>query len=203
MSPFPVTASSIRRIRLRLWETEPAPSFCNAARPVGSAIFGHFADKIGRRRLLVITIGGIGVMSLLGGLLPTYSQIGVWSYVMFCVLRFMMGCFFGGEYAIGHTFAIEHAPANKRGMIGGFIQSGFPLGYVFASLVFAAISAMLTKAAMAQFGWRIAFITGVMPVLLAMYIRTRLHESPSFEKHTAQGPMATTPVLSLLNPPHL
>lgn len=178
-------------------------SITMAARPVGSAVFGHFADKIGRRRLLVITIGGIGIMSLLGGLLPTYQEIGVWSYVMFCVLRFFMGCFFGGEYAIGHTFAIEHAPANKRGAIGGFIQSGFPLGYVFASLVFALISALLTKAAMTQFGWRIAFITGVMPVLLAMYIRTRLHESPEFEKAKAKGMMDKTPFLSLFKPPAL
>ena len=73
----------------------------------------------------------------LPGFLPTYQQIGVWSYVLFCVLRFLMGCFFGGEYAVGHVFAIEHAPQPRRGAIGGFIQSGFPLGYVFASLVVA------------------------------------------------------------------
>ena len=143
-------------------------SITMAARPVGAAFFGQFADKIGRRLLLVFTIGGVGVMSVLGGLLPTYQQIGVWSYVIFCCLRFCMGCFFGGEYAIGHTFAIEHAPTKKRGAVGGFIQSGFPLGYVFASLVFAGISASLTKAAMQQYGWRIAFVTGVMPVILAI-----------------------------------
>jgi len=178
-------------------------SITMAARPVGSAIFGQFADKIGRRMLLVITIGGVGVMSVLGGLLPTYQQIGVWAYVVFCVLRFMMGCFFGGEYAIGHTFAIEHAPARKRGAVGGFIQSGFPLGYVFASLVFAAISATVSKAAMQQYGWRIAFFTGVMPVLLALYIRTTLHESPEFEKAKAAGNVEKAPFLSLFKPPQL
>ncbi len=178
-------------------------SITMAARPVGSAFFGQYADKIGRRRLLILTIGGVGVMSVLGGVLPTYQQIGVWSYVIFCFLRFFMGCFFGGEYAIGHTFAIEHAPAKKRGAVGGFIQSGFPLGYVFASLVFAAISAMLTKASMQQFGWRIAFVTGVMPVLLALFIRARLHESPEFEKAKAAGTMDKTPFLSLFKPPAL
>lgn len=178
-------------------------SITMAARPVGSAIFGQFADKIGRRLLLIFTIGGVGVMSLLGGLLPTYQQIGVWSYVIFCILRFFMGCFFGGEYAIGHTFAIEHAPTKKRGAVGGFIQSGFPLGYVFASLVFAGISALLTKAAMLQFGWRIAFATGIMPVILAIIIRRTLSESPEFEKAKAAGTMDKAPFLSLFKPPAL
>ena len=76
-------------------------SITMAARPIGSAIFGRYADKIGRRFLLVLTIGGVGVMSLLGGFLPTYAQIGVWAYVIFCVLRLFMGIFFGGEYAVG------------------------------------------------------------------------------------------------------
>ena len=106
-------------------------SITMAARPIGSAIFGRFADKIGRRVLLIFTIGGVGVMSLLGGFLPTYAQIGVWSYVIFCVLRLFMGIFFGGEYAVGHTFAIEYAPQKKRGAIGGFIQSGFPARLCF------------------------------------------------------------------------
>ena len=90
-------------------------SITMAARPVGAAIFGHFADKVGRKRLLILTIGGVGVMSFVAAFLPTYAQLGVWAYVLFCVLRFLMGCFFGGEYAVGHTFAIEHAPDGRRG----------------------------------------------------------------------------------------
>jgi MFS family permease len=178
-------------------------SITMAARPIGSAFFGRYADRIGRRLLLIFTIGGVGVMSLLGGLLPTYEQIGVWSYVIFCCLRFLMGCFFGGEYAVGHTFAIEYAPRKKRGAVGGFIQSGFPLGYVLASLVFAGISAMLTKAAMQQYGWRIAFMTGIVPVILALAIRSILHESPEFEKTKAAGTMDKSPFLSLFKPPAL
>lgn len=174
-----------------------------AARPIGSAFFGHYADKIGRRFLLVLTIGGVGVMSLIAGFLPTYAQVGVWSYVIFCVLRFFMGCFFGGEYAVGHTFAIEHAPQPRRGTIGGFIQSGFPLGYVLASLVFALISFLTSKAAMAHYGWRIAFMTGVIPVFLALYIRSNLHESPEFEKAKATGKIEKAPFFSLFRPPQL
>jgi MFS family permease len=150
-----------------------------------------------------MTIGGVGVMSLLGGFLPTYAQVGVWAYVIFCVLRLSMGVFFGGEYAVGHTFAIEYAPQNKRGAIGGFIQSGFPLGYVFASLVFALISFLASKEAMAAYGWRIAFMTGVVPVFLALYIRKNLGESPGFEKTKATGKIDKSPFLNLFKPPQL
>jgi MFS family permease len=178
-------------------------SITMAARPVGSAFFGHYADKIGRRLMLILTIGGVGVMSVLAGFLPTYAQLGVWSYVLFCVLRFFMGCFFGGEYAVGHTFAIEHAPQSRRGAIGGFVQSGFPLGYVFAALVFALISHLTTAAGMTQFGWRIAFMTGVVPVFLALYLRSRLHESPEFEKSKALGEIEKNPFFNLFKPPQL
>jgi len=123
-------------------------SITMAARPVGSAFFGAHADKIGRRWLLIFTIGGVGVMSLLAGFLPTYAQMGAWAYLIFSVLRFLMGCFFGGEYAVGHTFAIEFAPRNRRGAIAGFVQSGFPLGYVFAALVVALISHIVGDAGM-------------------------------------------------------
>lgn len=178
-------------------------SITMAARPVGSAFFGHYADKIGRKMLLIATIGGVGVMSFIAGFMPTYAQCGVWAYVAFCCLRFLMGCFFGGEYAVGHTFAIEHAPQAKRGRISGFVQSGFPLGYVAASLVFAALSASLSKEAMLAYGWRIAFMSGVVPVFLALYIRRTVHESPEFEKAKREGTIEKAPFLSLFRPPQL
>jgi MFS transporter, MHS family, proline/betaine transporter len=178
-------------------------SITMAARPIGSAIFGHYADKIGRRFLLILTIGGVGVMSFASAFLPTYRQIGGWAYVLFCFLRFLMGCLFGGEYAVGHTFAIEHAPPRRRGAIGGFIQSGFPLGYVAASLVFALISRLLGAEAMFAYGWRIVFMTGVLPVFLALYIRRMLPESPEFERARREGVIEKTPLLSMFKPPGL
>ena len=178
-------------------------SITMASRPIGSALFGRYADKIGRRFLLVLTIGGVGLMSLLGGFLPTYAEVGVWSYVIFCSLRLLMGIFFGGEYAVGHTFAIEYAPQKKRGMIGGFIQSGFPLGYVLGSLVFALVSSLTTSQTMLSYGWRIVFMTGVIPVFLALYIRNNLHESPEFEKAKARGKIEKSPFLNLFKPPQL
>ncbi len=176
-------------------------SITMAARPLGSAIFGHYADKIGRQSLLVITIAGVGVMSFVAAVLPTYASAGVWAYVLFCLLRFGMGCFFGGEYAVGHTFAIEHAPPDKRGAVGGFIQSGFPAGYVLATLVFALISAVVGKEAMFEYGWRIAFLTGVLPVFLALYIRRMLPESPEFERAREKGEIESAPFWSLFKPP--
>lgn len=178
-------------------------SITMASRPVGSAIFGHYADRIGRQLLLVVTIGGVGVMSFIAAFLPSHATAGVWAYVMFCLLRFGMGCFFGGEYAVGHTFAIEHAPAEKRGAIGGFIQSGFPAGYVLATLVFAFISSVTGKEGMLTYGWRIVFLTGVLPVFLAVYIRRRLPESPEFEKAKEKGEIEMTPFLNLFKPPAL
>ncbi|MGC8491102.1 MAG: MFS transporter [Syntrophobacteraceae bacterium] len=178
-------------------------SITMAARPVGSAIFGRYADKLGRRQLLVFTIGGVGFMSLLTALLPTEATWGVWAYVMFCVLRFFMGCFFGGEYAVGHTFAIEHSPSGKRGLVGGFIQSGFPMGYVIASLMFALFSHILGADAMLRYGWRIVFLTGLLPVFVALYIRKALPETPEFEKLKKKGKLARAPFLSLFKPPAL
>jgi MFS family permease len=178
-------------------------SITMAARPVGSAIFGHYADKVGRQMLLVITIGGVGVMSGLSALLPTYASAGISAYVLFCVIRFIMGCFFGGEYAVGHTFAIEHAPTKKRGAVSGFVQSGFPMGYVLASLIFAFIAYTIGPDDMIKYGWRIAFVTGIVPVFLAIYIRRMLPESPEFEKAKAKGELEKAPFFSLFKPPAL
>ncbi len=178
-------------------------SITMAARPVGSAFFGHFADKTGRKTLLVITIGGVGLMSVASALLPTQAVAGIWSYVLFCIMRFIMGCFFGGEYAVGHTFAIEHAPVGRRGLVGGFIQSGFPLGFVFGSLVFALISHLVGSDAMIRYGWRLSFLTGVMPVILAIYIRRSLTESPEFERIKKEGAIEKAPFFSMFKPPAL
>ena len=104
---------------------------------------------------------------------------------------------------MGHTFAIEHAPAGKRGLVGGFIQSGFSLGYVFASLMFAFISHIVGSDAMLRYGWRIAFVTGIMPVILALYIRKSLPESPEFKRVQALGQIEKAPFLSMFKPPAL
>jgi len=177
-------------------------SITMAARPLGAAIFGHYADKIGRRFLLMLTIGGVGLMSLLSAFIPTRAQVGMGlAYLIFGILRFLMGVFFGGEYAVGHAFAIEHAPQARRGAIGGFIQSGFPMGYALASFVIMGFSVALGEAAMQDYGWRIIFATGTAPVLLALYIRKALVESPEFEKAKRTGKIEKRPFATLFKPP--
>ncbi len=178
-------------------------SITMAARPVGAAFFGHFADKTGRRFLLIFTISGVGLMSFASAFLPTQASVGGWAYLLFSIIRFLMGCFFGGEYAVGHTFAIEHAPRERRGAIGGFVQSGFPLGYVLASFLFAFVSKSLGDEAMLDYGWRIVLASGVAPVFLALYIRRILPESPEFERAKEQGTIEKAPFFSLFKPPPL
>ena len=134
-----------------------------AARPIGSAFFGAYADKIGRRFLLMFTIGGVGVMSLLCGFLPTYAQVGVRSYVLYCVLRFFMGIFFGGEYAVGHTFAIEYAPQQTARRHRRIYSVRLPPGLRAGVAGLCPISYFCGKEAILAYGWRIAFMTGVLP----------------------------------------
>lgn len=175
-----------------------------AARPLGAAVFGHYADKIGRRPLLILTIAGVGIMSVVCAFIPSPARIGLAAaYTIFMAARFIMGCFFGGEYAVGHTFAIEHAPQKRRGSIGGFIQSGFPLGYAAASFVVLGTSLVIGEEAMYDWGWRLMFFTGVAPVGLALYIRRFIVESPVFEHAKKTGMVAEVPFLKLFRPPTL
>jgi MFS family permease len=175
-----------------------------AARPVGALIFGHLADRMGRRSLLIVTIAGVGALSVVCALVPSPAQIGLAAaYTLFMAARFVMGCFFGGEYAVGHTFAIEHAPAARRGAVGGFVQSGFPLGYAAASFVVLGASLLMGERAMQEYGWRLMFASGVAPVALALCIRKSLSESPVFAAAQGRGRAAAPPLLALLRPPAL
>lgn len=178
-------------------------SITMAGRPLGSAIFGHYGDKIGRRKLLMITISGVGVCSLLAAFLPTYHSVGALAWFLFALLRLFMGILFGGEYAVGHTFAIEFSPRDIRGRVGGFVQSGFPLGYVFGAVVFALVSMVLGKDAMMTIGWRITFATGVVPVLAGLLIRFYTRESPVFMEAIEKGDIEKAPFFSLFKRPAL
>ena len=178
-------------------------SITMAARPVGSAFFGHYADKIGRRWLLMFTIAGVGVMSLLAGFLPTYATAGAWAYMLFSVLRFFMGCFFGGEYAVGHTFAIEFAPRIDAVQSPDSCSRVFRWAMSLPRLSWPDCPRLLVDAGMLRYGWRIAFMTGVVPVFLALWIRSTLHESPEFEKAKASGKVEKAPFFTLFKPPQL
>ena len=178
-------------------------SITMAARPFGSAFFGHYADKFGRRRIFLMTMAGVGIVTAITAFLPTYAEIGVWAWVLFAILRFVMGFMFGGEYAVGHTFTMELCPKDIRGRVGGVIQAGFPFGYMLASLVFSGFSSVLSKEAMISVGWRYVFLTGLIPVFVALAVRRMLPESPMFEHAKEKGELEKHPFLSLFKPPAL
>ena len=115
-------------------------------RPCGAVIFGHWADKIGRRRTTIISIAGFGTLTALIAFLPGNDSIGVWSLVLLILLRFADGIFMGGEYTSNNTLALEMVPKERRGFVGGLIQAAYPLGFAVVSLVTAFMLAVTTKA---------------------------------------------------------
>jgi len=170
-------------------------------RPLGAAIFGHYADRIGRRRIFLITMAGVGVVTGATAFLPTYAEVGVWAWVLFATMRLIMGIFMGGETAAGHTFTMELAPKDIRGRVAGIIQSGYPFGYMLSTLVFAAFSSVMSKEAMISVGWRYVFLTGLAPVAVALAVRLFLPESPLFKQVKEKGELEKHPFLSLFKPP--
>jgi len=178
-------------------------SITMAARPFGSAFFGHYADKFGRRRIFLITMAGVGIAAGLIAALPTYAEAGVWAWVLLAIIMFAMGFMFGGEYAVGHTFTMELCPKDIRGRVSGIIQSGFQFGYMLACLVFAAFSAVMGQEAMISVGWRYVFLTGLAPVFVALVVGKILPESPLYEHAKEKGELEKNPFFSLFKPPAL
>lgn len=139
-------------------------------RPVGSIIFGHFGDRIGRKQTALVSILGFGVVTLLMAILPGYEMIGLWGIGLLVLLRFIDGIFLGGEYTAANPLAMEYAPKDKRGLVGAFVIGGFPLAYVAISII-TLIMLKLTPAGdvnspYVQWGWRIPFIVGVIAAAL-------------------------------------
>ncbi|AAY81568.1 MFS transporter [Sulfolobus acidocaldarius] len=172
-------------------------------RPLGSAIFGNFGDVWGRRRTLMITIIGFSVFSALIGLLPTYAAIGIAASILYAVLRFIEGIFVGGEYAVGHPFAIEYAPSKWRGLVSGIAQGAFSWGTAIgAGIVYLFISVLGDKA-MSDYGWRLVFFTGLIPAAVAFIIRYLVPETPVFRKALSERKLERIPFFSLFRPPTL
>lgn len=142
-------------------------------RPCGAVIFGHWADKIGRRRTTIISIAGFGTLTALIALLPGNDSIGIWSLVLLILLRFADGVFMGGEYTSNNTLALEMVPKERRGFVGGLIQAAYPLGFAVVSLVTAFMLAVTTKAEYLAWGWRVPFLLGgVLAFAFLLYYRS-------------------------------
>ena len=164
------------------------------ARPIGSALFGHFGDKIGRKRTLVASLLTMGVSTVAIGLLPTYESIGILAPILLCVFRIGQGIGLGGEWGGAALVATENAPQGKRGLWGSFPQLGAPIGLFSANAVFFLVSHFLGPKDMVAWGWRIPFLLSVVLVAVGLYVRLSLHESLIFRQAEAQGRKLHAPV---------
>lgn len=168
------------------------------ARPLGGMFFGAMGDKIGRRKTLMITIVGIGVITGLIGLLPTYAAIGIAAPLLLVLLRVFQGLFVGGEWSGAMTIVVENAPLKRRARYAALPQIGSPIGTIFSSGGFFLMTIFFSQENFASFGWRIPFLAAFPIVLLALYIRSRLDESPVFTELKERDATEKTPIRTVL-----
>ncbi len=152
------------------------------ARPIGAALFGHLGDRIGRKATLVAALLTMGISTVCIGLLPTYAQIGIVAPLLLAACRLGQGLGLGGEWSGAVLLATENAPEGKRAWYGMFPQLGAPIGFILATGSFLLLSAAIPEQAFMQWGWRIPFIASAILVIVGLYIRLKLHETPAFQK---------------------
>ena len=155
------------------------------ARPVGGILFGHFGDRVGRKRTLVIALVLMGIASTLIGLLPTYATIGIAAPILLSLLRFAQGLAIGGQWGGAMLLVTESAPADKRGFYGAFAQAGAPVGVILANLAFIIISATVSEEFFMQWGWRIPFISSVILIGISMYVQLNMEDTTAFKELAA------------------
>ena len=152
------------------------------ARPVGGIIFGHFGDRIGRKKTLVIALMIMGVASTLIGLMPTYAAIGVAAPVLLTVLRFVQGLAIGGQWGGAMLLVTESAPSDQRGYYGAYAQAGAPVGVILANLAFIIISALVSEEFFQAWGWRIPFLSSVILIGISMYVQLHVEDTDAFKE---------------------
>jgi MHS family shikimate/dehydroshikimate transporter-like MFS transporter len=165
-------------------------------RPLGGAFFGHFGDRIGRKAMLVITLGLMGIATVLIGLLPTYNSIGIAAPILLVALRCLQGFSVGGEWAGGALMVVEHAPPERRGFYGSWPQVGPSAGTLLSTGVFAIFSSLPQDQFLA-WGWRVPFLLSAVVVVVGLVIRLTIAESPVFEEIKESHREARTPILDL------
>jgi metabolite-proton symporter len=166
------------------------------ARPLGSALFGHFGDRIGRKATLVAALLTMGLSTVMIGLLPTYETIGIFAPLLLAVCRFGQGLGLGGEWGGAVLLAIENAPPGKRAWYGMFPQLGTPIGFFLSGGIFLLLSRYLPEDQFLRFGWRLPFLASSLLVVLGLYVRLTITETPVFAR--AVDHRVRLPMLSLL-----
>jgi metabolite-proton symporter len=167
------------------------------ARPIGSALFGHFGDRIGRKATLVAALLTMGLSTVAIGLLPTYAHIGLMAPLLLALCRLGQGLGLGGEWGGAVLLAIENAPAGKRGWYGMFPQLGAPIGFFIATGVFLWLTQSMGDAAFFAWGWRVPFIASSVLVVVGLWMRLRLTETPDFARAMAKHERVKVPMLSV------
>ena len=167
------------------------------ARPVGSAVFGHFGDRIGRKATLVAALLTMGFSTVLIGALPTYASIGLWAPALLSLCRFGQGFGLGGEWGGAVLLAIENAPERRRAWYGMFPQVGAPIGFICSTGIFLALTGTLTDAQFLAWGWRVPFLSSALLVLVGLYVRLQLAETPACQRAMDNDERVRVPMLTV------
>ncbi|MFI6386599.1 MFS transporter [Nonomuraea sp. NPDC050547] len=168
------------------------------SRPLGSAVFGHWGDRIGRKSMLVVSLLLMGLSTVAIGLLPGYAAIGVAAPVLLVLLRFTQGIGLGGEWGGAALLATEHAPPGRRGLYAMFPQLGPAVGFIAANGLFLILGATLTDEEFGSWGWRLPFVASLLLVLVGLYVRVRIAETPVFRQAMDQRRIARVPFAGLV-----
>ena len=168
------------------------------ARPIGSALFGHFGDRIGRKATLVAALLTMGLSTVLIGLLPTYESIGVMAPILLAICRLGQGLGLGGEWGGAVLLATENAPPGKRAWYGMFPQLGAPIGFICSTGIFVLLTELLTDRQFMAWGWRIPFLASTALVFVGLYVRLRLEETPAFLRALQNNERVAVPMLTVV-----
>jgi metabolite-proton symporter len=168
------------------------------ARPLGGVVFGHYGDKLGRKNVLVVTLLIMGVATFLIGVLPTYASIGVWAPLLLVALRFLQGLGLGGEWGGAVLMTLESGPAHRRGLNASWPQVGVPIGLLLANGVLSLMGALTSESAFVAWGWRIPFLLSSVLVLVGLFIRLSIAESPLFREVADHDARVEAPIVDVL-----
>ena len=168
------------------------------ARPLGGIVFGHYGDKLGRKNVLVVTLLLMGIATCLIGALPTYDTIGIWAPILLVTLRFLQGLGLGGEWGGAVLMTLESCDPNRRGLNASWPQVGVPIGLLLANGVLSLMGAVTSEAQFLAWGWRIPFLISALLVIVGLWIRLTIAESPLFREVQQNEAKAAAPILEVL-----
>jgi metabolite-proton symporter len=168
------------------------------ARPIGGALFGHFGDRIGRKKTLVLALSTMGLSTFAIGALPAYHSIGLAAPLLLALCRFGQGIGLGGEWGGAVLLAVENAPPGKRALYGMFPQLGAPIGFLLSGGIFLLLSRWLTDKQFFSFGWRLPFLASAVLVLLGLYVRLTITETPVFQASVQRAEQVGVPMFTVL-----